>query len=234
MNTKVFFRKTTLVDYPEKVAAAIFFSFCNLRCPWCHNGDLISGKAEETLVTLDEALAHIEKRANLIDGVVISGGEPTLFSELAQLIARIKSFSLDVKLDTNGTKPEVLSALLEEAATTPSYIAMDLKFSPESYIKILAAPSDNSESNSKIKESIVKSAAILREAYKAGKTKVEFRSLVLPHSMFNKADIAALKELAGAVPWNIRGFVPGNCLDSAWNDEAQTSEIELKKIMELI
>jgi pyruvate formate lyase activating enzyme len=115
---RVHLRKTTLVDYPGKVAAALFFPGCNLRCPWCHNRELVNREAEN-LVPLEAALSHLEKRRKLLGGVVLSGGEPLLFPGLGELIPLIKGLGLKVKLDTNGTLPQLLEKLLENEKTRP-------------------------------------------------------------------------------------------------------------------
>lgn len=242
MNTKVFFRKTTLVDYPQKVAAALFFPFCNMHCPWCHNGDLILGRGE-SLITVGEALAHIKKRVKLLDGVVLSGGEPTLYKGLYALIKQIKSLGISVKLDTNGSKPELLAALLE-SDSAPDDVAMDLKFSPKKYGEIAGgavgegvlengAALHNAAGCSAAGCSVQKSAEILRKAHDAGKIKLEFRSLVLPRGMWTEDDVLELAALSGGAPWNIRGFAPGSCLDARWNEEPATTPFELERFNQL-
>ena len=221
---KVYFRKTSLVDYPEKVAAAIFFPFCNLRCPWCHNGSLIDGADSDELISLEAALAHIKKRASVLDGVVLSGGEPAFFPGLLALIAELKAMQLAVKLDTNGTRPDVLSALLA-AAALPDYIAMDLKLAPERYASLLP----RQEKHTGLAEQITESAAMLCKAHKTGRITVEFRSLVLPEDKFTEADALAIAAITDPAPWYIRAFRPGNCLDPAWNAYPETPPAELER-----
>ena len=126
LNIKTALLKTSFNDYPGKIASVIFFTACNLRCPWCHNGALISGSQNEDLISLAEALNCIEKRAKCIGAVVLSGGEPTLYKDLGELITRIKSLGLLCKLDTNGLRPDVLKNLIGSSAQ-PDFFAMDLK-----------------------------------------------------------------------------------------------------------
>src|SRR5512134_3041152 len=105
MPTYIGLRKTSLVDYPGRVAAVLFLPGCNLRCPWCHNRELISDDASaesDGRVALDTALAVVRKRKTVIGGVVISGGEPLLRADIGNLIASIKREGVAVKLDTNG------------------------------------------------------------------------------------------------------------------------------------
>ena len=104
------FQKTTLLDYPGHVAATIFLGLCNFRCPFCHNSDLLTGDAEEQF-TVDEVLDTLKKRASMLEGVCITGGEPTLSCGLDQLIREIRKLGLKVKLDTNGSRPQVLRAM---------------------------------------------------------------------------------------------------------------------------
>lgn len=125
------FQKTTLLDYPEHVAATIFLGGCNFRCPFCHNGQLVLDPASQPVIPEDEVLAYLEKRHGILEGVCITGGEPTLQEELADFIQRIKGLGYMVKLDTNGYRPEVLKALLQKGLL--DYVAMDIKASPEHY-----------------------------------------------------------------------------------------------------
>ncbi|MDR2767371.1 MAG: anaerobic ribonucleoside-triphosphate reductase activating protein [Treponema sp.] len=224
MNTDlVVLRKTSLVDYPGCVAAVIFFSGCNLRCPWCHNGDLVLGlpAKDSGALGIGEALAHLEKRRTVLGGAVLSGGEPTLRHDvLPDLVRRIKALGLKVKLDTNGTRPEVLEQLLAKSETTPDYIAMDLKLAPERYRELLP-PDARGRNGPSIGGAVRRAARLLREAAARRDARgesapfVEFRSLKLP--AFTGRDRAALSELAGHLPWTTRPFAPGNCLDPAWN-----------------
>ena len=107
-------QKTTLLDYPGHVAATVFLGGCNFRCPFCHNADLL-GKDAETQYTYEELLQFLTKRRRLLEGVCISGGEPTLQAEALEMLIRdIRELGLLVKLDTNGTRPSVLRHLIEE------------------------------------------------------------------------------------------------------------------------
>ena len=104
------FQKTTLLDYPGHVAATIFLGLCTFRCPFCHNGELLTEDAEEQF-SMEEVLEVLKKRASLLEGVCITGGEPTLSADLELLIRRIKELGLLVKLDTNGYRPDVIRRL---------------------------------------------------------------------------------------------------------------------------
>lgn len=129
--------KTTLIDFPHHVAVAVFFTGCNLRCPYCYNVALAEGRSENDFVSFDEIVAFLEKRKRLVHHLVISGGEALLHECCAPLIDVAKSFGYKIKLDTNGTLPEKLSRLIENPHTTPDYIAMDIKTSPRRYDELL-------------------------------------------------------------------------------------------------
>jgi len=105
--THVGLQKTTLLDFPGEVAATVFTPGCNLRCPYCHNPSLVQPPYPQDLISLEELDRFLEKRAKVLGGVCITGGEPLLHDNLDELISLIRSHGLKVKLDTNGTFPEV-------------------------------------------------------------------------------------------------------------------------------
>ena len=122
----------TLLDFPGRVACTVFLGGCNFRCPFCHNSELLDG-TEEQVMDDKALLSFLTKRKGILDGVCITGGEPTLKKELPQLLREIKALGYPVKLDTNGYRPEVLKALVEEGLV--DYVAMDIKNSPDEYGK---------------------------------------------------------------------------------------------------
>jgi len=130
-------QKSSLIDYPGKVSSVIFCSGCNFDCPYCHNPALVPGQAAcPNELDTNAVYGFLDQRRNFLDGVVVSGGEPTLQPDLVDLCRKIKDFGLPVKLDTNGSRPRVLQHLIE--ADLVDYIAMDLKTDPvlyRSYIK---------------------------------------------------------------------------------------------------
>ena len=118
------FDKVTLLNYPGLVACTIFTKGCNLKCPFCHNSSLISGN-DDTYIDEDEIFKYLNKRKNIIEGVCISGGEPLLQKDIKEFIRKIKSLGLKVKLDTNGTNPDLILSLINDNLL--DYIAMDIK-----------------------------------------------------------------------------------------------------------
>ena len=125
------FQKLTLLDFPTKTACTVFTGGCNLRCPFCHNAGLVLSPGKYPTVSEDEVFALLEKRKNTIDGVCITGGEPTLQPELPGFLEKLRRLGYAVKLDTNGTNPAMLKALLHERVL--DYVAMDIKNSPSRY-----------------------------------------------------------------------------------------------------
>ena len=130
-------QKMTLLDYPGKVACTVFLGGCNFRCPFCHNSELLDGTAEPVM-DRQELLGFLEKRKGLLDGVCITGGEPTLQKDLSQLLSAIKALGYAVKLDTNGYRPEILKALAGQGLV--DYVAMDVKNCPGRYAETAGLP----------------------------------------------------------------------------------------------
>lgn len=121
-------QKMTLLDFPGKVACTVFLRGCNLRCPFCHNGGLLGADAPE-IMEKEGFFAFLESRKGLLDGVCVSGGEPTLSAQLPDFLRQIKAMGFAVKLDTNGSRPQMLEQLLR--AGLVDYVAMDVKNCPD-------------------------------------------------------------------------------------------------------
>jgi pyruvate formate lyase activating enzyme len=130
-------QKMTLLDYPGKVACTVFLQGCNYRCPFCHNSELLCHDGEE-FMTEDAFIAFLEKRVGLLDGVCVSGGEPTLYPGLEEMLRRIKALGFAVKLDTNGSRPDVLKTLVEKGLV--DHVAMDVKNGPRQYGETTGVP----------------------------------------------------------------------------------------------
>jgi len=134
-------QKTSCIDYPGKLSCVLFLSGCNFDCPYCHNPQLARGaEGLPGRVSLDEAFGFLGRRRGLLDGVVVSGGEPTLHPDLPELCRRIKQLGYPVKLDTNGSRPDMIAALVADGLV--DYIAMDLKTDPERYSGCVAPRCD--------------------------------------------------------------------------------------------
>ena len=123
--------KLSLLDYPDKMAATIFTGGCNLRCPFCHNGSLVTDVENSPRIPEDDILSYLEKRKGILDGVCITGGEPLLNRDIDDFIRKIKDKGYLVKLDTNGTFPKKLQELIDSGNI--DYVAMDIKNCKEKY-----------------------------------------------------------------------------------------------------
>ncbi len=133
-------QKSTLIDYPKKTAATIFLSGCNFRCPFCHNPELVLPDIikKQPSISEKEIDDFLEERKGFLDGIVICGGEPTIHSDLPEFITKIKKMGYLIKLDTNGSNPEMLSSMLKKGLL--DYVAMDVKSSKEKYDKTTGVP----------------------------------------------------------------------------------------------
>ncbi|MBE5927312.1 MAG: anaerobic ribonucleoside-triphosphate reductase activating protein [Lachnospiraceae bacterium] len=141
-------QKLTLLDYPEKTACTVFTGGCNFRCPFCHNASLVTRLNSEE-INEDDFFSFLKKRKNVLQGVCITGGEPTLMPDLPDFICKIKELGYLVKLDSNGYRPEILKQLVNDGLI--DYIAMDIKNSESKYSLTAGVPDLNID---KIKESI--------------------------------------------------------------------------------
>ena len=185
--------KTTLLDYPGHVAATVFIAGCNYRCPFCHNRELVlpDMAAGLSYIDEDEVFSFLEKRKNILSGVCISGGEPTLAAGLADFIRRIKGLGFLVKLDTNGSLPEVLATLLAEGL--PDYVAMDIKHTKKQYPAACGVAAEGIEASM----ALLKNSGIPHE----------FRTTVV-QGLHDEEDLLDIGEwIKGGAPWFLQAFV---------------------------
>ncbi|MGN8888571.1 anaerobic ribonucleoside-triphosphate reductase activating protein [Blautia sp. HCP28S3_G10] len=126
--------KTTLLDYPGRVAATIFLGGCNFRCPFCQNSGLVLHPSQEPVISTEEIFTFLKKRRGILEGVCISGGEPTLSADLEDFIRQIRALGYPVKLDTNGTHPEIIKELF--AKNLIQMTAVDIKACPDNYCSL--------------------------------------------------------------------------------------------------
>ena len=132
-------QKMTLLDYPGKVACTVFLQGCNFRCPFCHNSQMLTAKSDPVMET-EAFFSFLQSRKSLLDGVCVSGGEPTLQPELPEFLARIKAMGFSVKLDTNGSRPQILKSLVARGLV--DYVAMDVKNCPRLYAQTVGCDVD--------------------------------------------------------------------------------------------
>lgn len=203
------FQKSTLIDFPDKIACIIFTNGCNFRCGYCHNPELFNQR--EPILEVSAFFDFLKTRINKLDGVVITGGEPTLQKDLETFIEQIKSLNFAVKLDTNGSNPELLENLLKNNLL--DYVAMDIKAPLEKYNEIT-----NSNVNiDKIKTSI--------NLLLNSNINYEFRTTVVK-SQLEKSDILKIGELIkGAKNYYLQEFLPTKTLDENFmNEKSYTKE----------
>lgn len=187
-------QKLTLLDYPGKVACTIFFAGCNFRCPFCHNAALVTHIDPEENIPREEVLAFLRKRAGILDGVCITGGEPLLAPDLEAFIRAIKALGYEVKLDTNGSNAEKLKHLVK--AGIIDYVAMDIKNSPEKYGMTIGIEGYEMSN-------VMQSAAFLME----GHVPYEFRTTVV-REFHKREDFEAIGQwLEGADRYYLQSFV---------------------------
>ena len=186
-------QKLTLLDYPGKVACTVFTAGCNFRCPFCHNAGLVLPDRLFQDVTEEEIMVFLKKRAGILDGVAVTGGEPLLHKELPAFLRQVKDLGYLVKLDTNGSFPDRLEALLSEGLV--DRVAMDIKNSPDLYAKTAGiAHLDLAD--------IERSKNLLL----TGSVEVEFRTTVVKGLHSRESLIEAAKWIAGAKEYYLQQF----------------------------
>ena len=187
-------QKLTLLDYPGLVACTVFTVGCNMRCPFCQNASLVNRIEEENLLSEEEFFSFLKKRQGILDGVCITGGEPTLQPDLKEFIAKIKSMGYKVKLDTNGSFPDKVKEILDSGNV--DFVAMDLKNTLDRYAETVGVPGFDT---SKIVESI----RIIKESG----VEYEFRTTVVSplHRPEDFGELAKLVE--GSPRYFLQNFV---------------------------
>lgn len=219
--------KTTLVDYPDIVACSFFLRGCNLHCPYCYNISLVKNNEKDIeFSSLEDLFKHLEKRQGLLEGLVISGGEPLMNPLTKIIIKKAKSLNYKIKIDTNGLFPTLLEQLLNNEELKPDFIAMDVKTSPNRYITELFS---NKNILSNIEEILKKSIDLISTL----PTKYrEFRTVLVPN-IVKKDDI---KNIASLLPkdaaWKFASFQNKNCLDPNYNNLLPYTESEKNELVE--
>ena len=187
-------QKLTLLDYPEHTACTLFVPGCNFKCPFCHNSELLSAGVE----FYDEAeiFAFLRKRVGVLEGVCVTGGEPTLYTDLGRFLGKIKDLGYSVKLDTNGFLPDRLKELLD--AGLVDYVAMDIKNSPERYAETAGLPAERFDITP-----IEQSIDIIMNSAKD----YEFRTTVVTELFDERSIEGAARMIIGAKKYFLQKFV---------------------------
>ncbi len=213
-------QKLTLIDYPGRVACTVFLSGCNFRCPWCYSAELVLPEKIENQIGISKKyfFTFLERRRGILDGVVICGGEATIHPSLPDFIKEIKEKGFSVKLDTNGSNPEVLKSLFDNNLI--DYVAMDVKNSFEKYEETVGVSCDT--------KNIKKSIDIIK---KSG-VDYEFRTTVVP-GVHTEDDIEKIGEqIQGASKYFLQNFLPEKTIYGGFMNKNPFSKEELKKLKE--
>ena len=213
--------KLSLVDYEGKLACTLFTGGCNFRCPFCHNSSLVKNAFDIKPIDDNKYLSYLEKRKNTIDAVVITGGEPTLMPSLLDKIKTFKNMGYLVKLDTNGTNPEIVKKLIKEKLI--DYIAMDIKNSIELY------PLTTGVNNQEYINNVLETINILKQ----NQVEYEFRTTLIDE-FHSKESIEKIGELLkGANKIYLQKFIDrGTCIQSNLHEVQIKNALEYKCILE--
>ena len=207
-------QKLTLLDFPGKVACTVFTAGCNFRCPFCQNASLVLPERFGQPISEEELLTFLRRRQGVLDGVAITGGEPMLHADLPDLLRRIKDLGFLVKLDSNGSFPDRLEAVIDEGLV--DYVAMDIKNAPDHYAETVGLRALDLTA-------IERSRALLME----GRVEYEFRTTVVKglHTMQTLMDAA--KWIEGARAWYLQQYrSSGEILDAFGLDAYQETDMQ--------
>lgn len=207
--------RCTLIDYPGKTACMVYTIGCNFRCPYCHNPELVDETAEGK-VTEDDVLVFLDTRKGLLDGIVITGGEPTMHDDLLQFMEKVKVKGFLVKLDSNGTRPDMLREAIDRKLV--DYIAMDIKSPMAKYANTVARPVDLQ----KIEES--------KRLIMSSGVEYEFRTTIVK-ALLSKDDVLQIgKEIEGAKRYFLQPFVPTKLLNPQFRKKVSYGKEEMESL----
>lgn len=191
----------SMLDWPGKLAAVVFLSGCNLRCPFCHNPELVLSPKKDRFLELDEVKQQLTLKQSWLDGVVVTGGEPTIHADITFLLKEFKALGLQIKLDTNGTAPELIKILIKQKLL--DFIALDLKTKPETYEKVVK------------KTEVGKQVAATVELIAQHNIAHEIRTTVVPQLISEEdlLELAKLLNFFGLKKYVLQQFNPQVVLD---------------------
>ncbi len=213
------FEKCTLIDYPGKISCMVFTIGCNFRCPYCHNPELVDETIERKY-TEQEIFDFLKRRKIIIEGVVVTGGEPTMHTGLPAFLRKVKKMGFLVKLDSNGTNPKMLTKIIKERLV--DYIAMDIKSPLTKYNAVVSRPTDIK----KIRQSI--------DIIMNSEVAYEFRTTVIK-SLLSPEDILEIgKEIHGAKKYYLQKFVSTKILNPQFKRKTTYTDEEFEQFQELL
>lgn len=211
--------KCTLIDYPGKVACMVYTIGCNFRCPYCHNPELVD-ETVETKITEREVLEFLSTRKGMLDGLVITGGEPTMHDDLLRFMKKVKKLGFLVKLDSNGTRPLILKEAIRKKLV--DYIAMDIKSTLSKYSQTVARPVDA--------VAIRKSIQLIMKS----NIEYEFRTTVIK-ALISPEDFHEIgREIHGARRYYLQKFVPTRILNPQFKKKVTYSDEEFRSFQKIM
>lgn len=194
-------QKLTLIDYPGKLAATVFLAGCNYNCPWCYSSELVVPEKikNQPKISEQDFFEFLDIRKNLLEGIVICGGEPSINKDLEEFVRKIKERGYLIKIDTNGSSPQMLKRLIDNKLI--DYVAMDVKAPKEKYNKLTGAES--------LVNNIDKTVSLLKQ----GRVDYEFRTTLVP-GLLEKEDILKIAQwISGAKKYYVQNFRPEKNID---------------------
>jgi pyruvate formate lyase activating enzyme len=213
-------QKTSLIEYPGKISAVIFTQGCNLRCPYCHNPELVKLELFTAPVPEDEVLTFLKKRKGKLDGVVITGGEPAIQKGLLDFMQQVKDMGFFIKFDTNGTLPDVLQNIIEQKLA--DYIAMDIKGPAGKYSQIASLPVEM--------DLIFKSIRLIMDS----DIDYEFRTTWSIEQLSEEDLIGCAKMVKNAKKFSIQRFHPSKHLDPAMLNSHPPTDRAIKQAVDAV
>lgn len=231
------FQKLTLLDYPGKIAATVFTVGCSFRCPFCHNPELVNLRLAHNEESEKVFFEFLKKRKGKLEGVCITGGEPTIQPDIVEFIQKVKKLGFSVKLDSNGTRPDVLKKLIDQKLV--DYIAMDIKNSPEKYLstagivetQFIASSTATSSAERFMLDRIRLSVNLIRNS----RIPYEFRTTVVPGLHTEKDFLEIAKWINGAQAYYLQEYrEEQKILDPNLKKITRGKKIDLEKIKKSI
>ncbi len=215
-------QKQSLQDYPEKISAVIFTQGCNFRCGYCHNPELVLPEKMQASMPEKEILRYLESRKDWLQGVVITGGEPTVQRGLKAFIQQVKKLGYAVKLDTNGTNPSVVRELINQELI--DYVAMDLK-AP------LQLDAQRKVAGKHISQEMVARMQETKELLQTSKVEHEFRTTAIS-GVHTQEELLQIGRSTKKSPYYLQRFRPQKTLDPSWKQYTHVPEANLQALRE--